>query len=195
MEGKVTVIAYRRTKPGKERALREVLLAVRGPTLAEKGCINYDLPESPDAPRGSRLSRELEVEGRISTRTSPLRISPPSAPKPRSCSLSPPTSRCGAKSKGINGRQMLSSLPCKVEGRGRGLTSRLQPLLGGNPRPTPRKSRGTRRRSASRQLQSGSRARSPRHFSASPHRHRSPARRQLARAASQAQPYAPPPAR
>jgi antibiotic biosynthesis monooxygenase len=100
MEGKVTVIAYRRTKPGKERALREVLLAVRGPTLAEKGCINYDLPESPDAPRGSRLSRELEVEGRISTRTSPLRISPPSAPKPRSCSLSPPTSRCGGEIEG-----------------------------------------------------------------------------------------------
>jgi quinol monooxygenase YgiN len=50
MEGKVTVIAYHRAKPGKERALREALLAVRGPTLKERGCINYDLHESPDQP-------------------------------------------------------------------------------------------------------------------------------------------------
>jgi quinol monooxygenase YgiN len=50
MEGKVTVIAYHRAKPGKERALREALLAVRAPTLKEKGCINYDLHESPDQP-------------------------------------------------------------------------------------------------------------------------------------------------
>jgi quinol monooxygenase YgiN len=50
MEGKVTVIAYHRAKPGKERALREALLSVRGPTLKEKGCINYDLHESPDQP-------------------------------------------------------------------------------------------------------------------------------------------------
>ena len=50
MQGKVTVIAFHRAKPGKERALREALLAVRGPTLKEKGCINYDLHESPDQP-------------------------------------------------------------------------------------------------------------------------------------------------
>jgi len=47
MQGKVTVIAFHRAKRGK--ALREALLAVRGPTLAEKSCINYDLHESPDA--------------------------------------------------------------------------------------------------------------------------------------------------
>ncbi len=48
MQGKVTVIAYHRAKPGKEQALRDALLAVRGPTLKEKGCINYDLHVSPD---------------------------------------------------------------------------------------------------------------------------------------------------
>jgi quinol monooxygenase YgiN len=50
MQGKVTVIAYHRAKPGKEQALRDALLAVRGPTLKEKGCINYDLHVSPDDP-------------------------------------------------------------------------------------------------------------------------------------------------
>ena len=50
MQGKVTVIAYHRAKPGKERALRDALLAVCAPTRAEKGCINYDLHVSPDDP-------------------------------------------------------------------------------------------------------------------------------------------------
>jgi quinol monooxygenase YgiN len=50
MAGKVTVIAYHRAKPGKERALREALLAVCAPTRAEKGCLNYDLHVSPDDP-------------------------------------------------------------------------------------------------------------------------------------------------
>jgi quinol monooxygenase YgiN len=50
MQGKVTVIAYHRAKPGKEQALRDALLAVRAPTRAEKGCINYDLHISPDDP-------------------------------------------------------------------------------------------------------------------------------------------------
>jgi quinol monooxygenase YgiN len=50
MQGKVTVIAFHRAKPGKEKALREALLAVCAPTRAEKGCINYDLHESPDEP-------------------------------------------------------------------------------------------------------------------------------------------------
>lgn len=50
MAGKVTVIAYRHAKPGKERALREALLKVCAPTRAEKGCINYDLHVSPDDP-------------------------------------------------------------------------------------------------------------------------------------------------
>jgi quinol monooxygenase YgiN len=47
MQGKVTVIAFHGAKRGK--ALREALLAVRAPTLAEKSCINYDLRESPHA--------------------------------------------------------------------------------------------------------------------------------------------------
>jgi quinol monooxygenase YgiN len=50
MQGKVTVIAYHRAKPGKEQALRDALLAVCAPTRAEKGCINYDLHASPDEP-------------------------------------------------------------------------------------------------------------------------------------------------
>lgn len=47
---KVTVIAYHRAKPVKEQAMREALLAVCGPTRAEKGCINYDLHVSTDDP-------------------------------------------------------------------------------------------------------------------------------------------------
>lgn len=50
MTAKVTVIAFHRAKPGKEQALRNALLAVCGPTRAEKGCINYDLHVSPDNP-------------------------------------------------------------------------------------------------------------------------------------------------
>jgi quinol monooxygenase YgiN len=50
MSGKVTVIACHRAKPGKERALREALLAVCIPTRAEKGCINYDLHVALDDP-------------------------------------------------------------------------------------------------------------------------------------------------
>ncbi|HEU0018321.1 MAG TPA: putative quinol monooxygenase [Methyloceanibacter sp.] len=50
MQGKVTVIALHRAKPGKEPALREALLAVCAPTRAEKGCMNYDLHSSPDHP-------------------------------------------------------------------------------------------------------------------------------------------------
>jgi quinol monooxygenase YgiN len=50
MQGKVTVIAFHRAKRGKEQALREALLAVRAPTLKERGCINYDLHDSPDQP-------------------------------------------------------------------------------------------------------------------------------------------------
>ncbi|MFZ1070594.1 MAG: putative quinol monooxygenase [Methyloceanibacter sp.] len=50
MQRKVTVIAFHRAKPGKEQALREALLAVRAPTLKERGCINYDLHDSPNLP-------------------------------------------------------------------------------------------------------------------------------------------------
>lgn len=50
MLGKVTVIAFHRAQPGKEDALREALLALCGPTRAEKGCINYDLHVSADDP-------------------------------------------------------------------------------------------------------------------------------------------------
>jgi quinol monooxygenase YgiN len=50
MKDKVTVIAHLRARPGKEKQTREALLALCGPTRAEKGCINYDLHESADDP-------------------------------------------------------------------------------------------------------------------------------------------------
>lgn len=50
MNGKVTVIAKIRAKPGMEEEVRKSLLGLCGPTRAEKGCINYDLHQSPDDP-------------------------------------------------------------------------------------------------------------------------------------------------
>ena len=50
MNGKVTVIANIRAKPGMEREVRKELLGLCGPTRAEKGCINYDLHQSPGDP-------------------------------------------------------------------------------------------------------------------------------------------------
>jgi quinol monooxygenase YgiN len=46
MNGKVTVIAQIRAKPGREQEVKQALLALCGPTRAEKGCINYDLHQS-----------------------------------------------------------------------------------------------------------------------------------------------------
>jgi quinol monooxygenase YgiN len=63
MRGKITVIAFHRAKPGEEQALHEALLAVRVPTLKEKGCINYDL-HAKSAGR-IRIPGELGVEGRL----------------------------------------------------------------------------------------------------------------------------------
>jgi quinol monooxygenase YgiN len=73
MTGKVTVIAYHRAKPGKERALREALLAVCAPTRGEKGCLNYDLHVSPDDP-GLLVFHENWVSKAISTPISPRPI-------------------------------------------------------------------------------------------------------------------------
>ena len=50
MNGKVTVIANIRSKPGREQEVKEALLGLCSPTRAEKGCINYDLHQSPDDP-------------------------------------------------------------------------------------------------------------------------------------------------
>ena len=50
MNGKVTVIANTRAKPGREQEVKQILLGLCGPTRAEKGCINYDLHQSPDDP-------------------------------------------------------------------------------------------------------------------------------------------------
>ncbi|MBZ5644689.1 MAG: antibiotic biosynthesis monooxygenase [Acidobacteriia bacterium] len=42
----LTVIAQIRAKPGQEARLRQQLRGLVGPTLAEAGCIAYDLHES-----------------------------------------------------------------------------------------------------------------------------------------------------
>ncbi len=41
--GKVTVVARFRARPGMEEAVRKELLALVAPTTRERGCINYDL--------------------------------------------------------------------------------------------------------------------------------------------------------
>lgn len=46
--GKVTVVARFKARPGMEEALRHELLALIDPTTAEDGCINYDLHQSAD---------------------------------------------------------------------------------------------------------------------------------------------------
>ena len=46
--GKVTVVARFKARPGMEETLRRELLALIDPTTAEDGCINYDLHQSAD---------------------------------------------------------------------------------------------------------------------------------------------------
>jgi quinol monooxygenase YgiN len=50
MNGKVTVSAKMRAKPGCEQEVKEALLGLCGPTRAEKGCLNYDLHQSQNDP-------------------------------------------------------------------------------------------------------------------------------------------------
>ena len=47
----LTVIARMHAKPGKEQELREALEALIPTTLAEKGCVNYDLHQGVEDPR------------------------------------------------------------------------------------------------------------------------------------------------
>ena len=46
----LTVVATFQARPGKEAALREVLLGLLTPTRKEAGCLNYDLHELPGDP-------------------------------------------------------------------------------------------------------------------------------------------------
>ena|SRR5882724_9317616 len=46
----LTVVATFQARPGKETALREVLVGLLGPTRKETGCLNYDLHQSPEDP-------------------------------------------------------------------------------------------------------------------------------------------------
>ena len=47
---RVTVVARIKAKKGLEKKVKEGLLSLVGPTRLEKGCINYDLHQSPDDP-------------------------------------------------------------------------------------------------------------------------------------------------
>jgi quinol monooxygenase YgiN len=49
-QGKVTVVATLKAKPGMEDTVRGAVEAVIAPTRAEPGCINYDLHQSNDNP-------------------------------------------------------------------------------------------------------------------------------------------------
>jgi len=49
MNARVTVIATMKAKPGKEAEVKQALMGLCKPTRAEKGCLNYDLHQSPDA--------------------------------------------------------------------------------------------------------------------------------------------------
>ena len=46
----LTIVAELTARPGKEDALREALKAIIPPTLAEPGCIQYDMHEDNDRP-------------------------------------------------------------------------------------------------------------------------------------------------
>ncbi|PVZ07688.1 putative quinol monooxygenase [Actinomycetospora cinnamomea] len=46
----LTVIAHMKALPGKEQELREALESLVEPTLAEDGCVNYDLHQGKDDP-------------------------------------------------------------------------------------------------------------------------------------------------
>lgn len=48
--GKLTVVAYIKAKPGKETAVQDELLALIQPTRNEPPCINYDLHRSKTDP-------------------------------------------------------------------------------------------------------------------------------------------------
>ncbi len=54
----VTLVVALRARPGQEAALEKELRALVGPTLAERGCIAYDLHVSSDQP-GLFLLREI----------------------------------------------------------------------------------------------------------------------------------------
>ena len=104
MRGKITVIAFHRAKPGEEQALHEALLAVRVPTLKEKGCINYDLHESPSLPGVFVFLENWESKADFDAHIASPHIAAFRAHAP---DLSPnrPTSRSGARSRGTKPRK------------------------------------------------------------------------------------------
>ena len=49
-DGKVTVVATFKAKPGMEGTVREAIEVAIAPTRAESGCINYDLHQATEDP-------------------------------------------------------------------------------------------------------------------------------------------------
>jgi quinol monooxygenase YgiN len=49
-DGKVTVIARFKAKPGLEETVKKEVMSLVSPTRAEAGCINYDLHQSAEDP-------------------------------------------------------------------------------------------------------------------------------------------------
>jgi quinol monooxygenase YgiN len=45
---KVTIVAKMKAKPGMQDQVKDVLLALIGPTRSEKGCVNYNLHQDCD---------------------------------------------------------------------------------------------------------------------------------------------------
>ena len=50
MDGKITVVARFRAKPGMEDDLKKLFLALIVPSRSDDGCINYDLHQAIDDP-------------------------------------------------------------------------------------------------------------------------------------------------
>jgi quinol monooxygenase YgiN len=50
MDGKITVVARFRAKPGMEDDLKKLLLTLIEPSRSDDGCINYDLHQAIDDP-------------------------------------------------------------------------------------------------------------------------------------------------
>ena len=61
----LTVIAYMNAAPGKADELREGLLNLIDTTLAEEGCVNYDLHESIEKPGWFTFYENWESEAHL----------------------------------------------------------------------------------------------------------------------------------
>ncbi len=67
MNDPLTVIAHIRAKPGYEARLQQELQRLVAPTLAEQGCINYDLHQSRNDPASFALYENWKSEAHLDT--------------------------------------------------------------------------------------------------------------------------------